>query len=98
MLVVKFASCYLRRCRCLSRSRGMEVLLWLGGSYYVLSLLCTLVLLWIGARMYVSYPWVYYKLVLLPFVGFWLFLVLWVEDVRDYFMNSERLKDRKDGN
>lgn len=67
----------------------MCTFLWVLGSYYLLSLFCTALLLWVGASMYVSYPWVYYKLVLFPFVGFWLFLLLWVEDLKIYFENGK---------
>ena len=63
--------------------------LWLLLSYYVLSMACWGLLVWVSSAMYVETPWIYLRAVLLPFVGFWLFLILWLDDLRVYFENED---------
>lgn len=69
-------------------------LVWLLGSYYVLSLLLWGILMWFTTKrveMYVSVPWVYLKVIAIPFVGFWLFVVLFLDDLRVYLENEDML-------
>lgn len=62
--------------------------LWLLFWYYVPSVLVFLFILWLSRSVYLKVPFVYFRAVLLPFVGFWVFVLLWLDDLRAYFENE----------
>lgn len=62
----------------------LSTLLWIVGGYYAFVYFIGVVLLWVGSPMYAKYPWAYYKLLLVPFVGLYMFGSMWLEDLRDY--------------
>ncbi len=69
-------------------------LVWLLSSYYVLSLMLWGILMWLTTKrveMYVSVPWVYLKVIAIPFAGFWFFVVLFLDDLRVYLENEDML-------
>lgn len=69
-------------------------LVWLLGSYYLFSLLLWGLLMWFmttRVEMYVSIPWVYLKVIAIPFVGFWIFAILFLDDLCVFLENEDML-------
>lgn len=78
-------------------STFLQVLLWLFGSYYVLSYVVFVVAMYIYKVCGVQSPWRYWKLVIIPFLGFWIFILICLGDVQRFLEGLESSnRHRKD--
>lgn len=80
----------------------LNVLAWCLGSYYVLSYFVFVLILWNLNDMYKSengIPWGYAKIVSIPFIGFWLFVMVVIGDIARHrdneLLKAQNAKDRK---